>query len=198
MRKTNLPINAAGLRAIGIVGGKPVWPVMGGSTPEPPAPVEPTAPATPATPPSAPATDALGEPGKAALVAERKRASDAEKLNKELEARLKTIEDKDKSELEKAQQRIAELEKEHGHERTERLRLAAASKHSIPAEYLDLLTGTDEAALEVQAVRLAELVKAPKVPAFVPNPGQGTPPVASTEASVAAGAALYRQQHQKT
>lgn len=165
--------------------------------PEPtPVPVpEPTP-----TPPVAPVGEPLGEPGKAALEAERRDRKAAEKRAKELEERLQAIEDKDKTELEKAQARITELERNHETERAQRMRLQVATEHAIPAEFLDLLTGSDEEALKVQAERLATLIKgAPPVPPAPagPLPGQGTPPATPT-ATVAAGAALYAQHKQKT
>lgn len=173
MRKTILPVHAVtGLRAIGVINGKPVWPIMGGSSDEPPA-VTPEAPPVPTAPAAKPDPETLGEPGKAALESERKARKEAEKAAKDFEAKLKAIEDKDKSELEKAQARIAELEKEHGTERAQRLRLQTATEHAIPAEYLDLLTATDEESLQAQAEKIAALVTANGVRPPVALPGQG-------------------------
>lgn len=55
--------------------------------------------------------DELGEAGQKALDAFKSRARNAERENTALQARLKELEDKDKSELERAQSRVAELEK---------------------------------------------------------------------------------------
>lgn len=143
-------------------------------------------------------TDQLGEPGKAALSAERKARREAEKQLKELTSRLQAIEDKDKSELEKAQSRVAELEKQYGEERAQRLRLSVASQHSIPAEYVDLLTATDEEGLEQQAARVAQLVKASSAPEFARNPGQGAGNGEPVKPSVDSGRDLYRQKNNKT
>ncbi|GAA2774045.1 hypothetical protein [Saccharopolyspora taberi] len=140
-------------------------------------------------------TDQLGEPGKAALAAERKARREAEKQLKELTARLQSIEDKDKSELERAQSRLAELEKQYGEERAQRLRLSVATQHSIPAEYVDLLTADDEEALEQQAARVAQLVKASSAPEFARNPGQGAGNGEPVTPSVQSGRDLYRQKH---
>lgn len=53
----DLPIHFhTGLRAIGIVNGRPVWPIIGGSEPPaPPAPPPPPSPPVPAPPPAPPA-----------------------------------------------------------------------------------------------------------------------------------------------
>jgi hypothetical protein len=179
--------------------GRPIPFIGGGSDPAPapttdPAPAQPLAVPVPALAP-APAGD-LGEAGRKALAEERQARKDAEKRLKELSDRLQSIEDKDKSELEKAQQRLAQFEKDLADERTRRLRLQAASEHGIPADYLDLLTGTDEAALKTQAEKLAALVKNTTSGTPAPLPGQGTPSTAPA-ASVAAGAARYQQKHQR-
>lgn len=52
----------------------------------------------------------LGDAGEKALEAFKKRAREAEKRAKDAEAQVKKFEDKDKSDLERAQSRIAELE----------------------------------------------------------------------------------------
>jgi flagellar motility protein MotE (MotC chaperone) len=142
-------------------------------------------------------SDQLGEPGKAALSAERKARKEAERQLKELTTRLQAIEDKDKSELERAQFRLAELEKQYGEEKAQRLRLSVASQHSIPAEYVDLLTATDEEGLEAQAARVAQLVKASSAPEFARNPGQGAGNGEPVKPSVDSGRDLYRQKHTK-
>jgi hypothetical protein len=54
MRSTTLPVHAlTGLTAIGLVGGKPVFPVLGGSGPDDPPPTDPP-PADPPKPPDPP------------------------------------------------------------------------------------------------------------------------------------------------
>ncbi|MGK9270488.1 hypothetical protein KXR83_05745 [Williamsia muralis] len=59
---TDLPFHPiTGLQAIGFAGSKPVWPVMGGSTPEPP-PATPPAPTPPAGPPTPPPNADKGFP----------------------------------------------------------------------------------------------------------------------------------------
>ncbi len=106
----HLPVHPlTGLTAVGIVGGRPVWPILGGSgetlppsaapagQPTPPEPAQPPAPVpappgqpaptTPSAgdPPKDPAGDKpLGPNGEKALAAERKRADEMEKQLKAL------------------------------------------------------------------------------------------------------------------
>lgn len=167
----------------------------------PPAAPQPTAP-VPAAPPSA--EEPLGDAGKRALEAERQARKAAEKAQKDLEDRLRAIEDKDKTELERAQQRLAELEKNYATEQQQRLRLQVASAHGVTADDLVLLTGSTEEELTAQATRIAALntqrAAAMAPPAFAPAPaqmaGNGTPPAPA--ATVDAGRELYRQKHAKS
>lgn len=132
---------------------------------------DPTA-TDPTTPGEPSATDdTLGEPGKAALDAERNQRRALEKQLREANKRLQTIEDAGKSDLEKAQARVVELEKDNA----ELLQLRSAIDHKIPKDYLHLLTATDEETLAKQAESVVKLLGAqqPQVPAFAPNPGQG-------------------------
>jgi len=163
-------------------GGEPA--AGGGGTP----PV-PTPPAQPPAP-----GDQLGESGKAALDAERKARRDAEKTAKDLEARLKAIEDKDKTELEKATARVAELEQNWTTERATRLRLEIASEFEVGKDDLVLLTATTEDDLRAQAERIKARNDAAAGRPPAPLPGQGTPPAAPKTGSVSAGADEYRRR----
>lgn len=172
-------------------------------TPNPPTPTPtPTPPAPP--PPPTPPGEPLGDGGKAALDAERKARRDAEKAAKELAERLKAIEDKDKSELEKAQALAADLQAKYATAEAQRLRLQVATTHGIGSDDLVLMTGTTEDELAAQARRIVALntgrAAATAIPAFVPAPGQaagnGTPP--ATTPTVDAGRDLYRKKHAKT
>lgn len=169
--------------------------------PEPgdPAPTGPQpTPAPPNPEPPATGEDQLGDAGKAAIKAERDARKAAEKELNELRTRLQAIEDKDKSELERATARLAELEQNYTTERATRLRLEIASEFEISKDDLVLLTATDEDGLRAQAERIKARNDAIAGRPPAPLPGQGTPPAAPNTGSVAAGAALYRQQHQKT
>ena len=78
------------------------------------------------------------------------------KANAEAAKKLSEIEDAQKSEVEKAAERIAELEKQASEAQREALRFKVASKHGISDEDADLfLTGSDEETLTKQAERLA-------------------------------------------
>lgn len=103
---------------------------------------EPAATAAEVTTPPAAAEPAgekpLGEAGEKALEAFKQRAREAERAQKDLETKLKEFEDRDKSELEKAQGRISELEqsgtattRELQEARVEASILKAASKAGI-------------------------------------------------------------------
>lgn len=70
------------------------------------------------------ADDKLGDPGKRALENERKARRDAEKELKALRTKVREFEDRDKSDLERAQSRAAELEQQ----------VAAAQSRAVRAE----------------------------------------------------------------
>lgn len=82
-------------------------PTPSGATPDPSATQgqEP-----PQDPPSSGGTDDLGDAGKRALAEMRRQTRDLQTQRDELAQRLKTIEDADKSELEKAQSALSEHE----------------------------------------------------------------------------------------
>lgn len=78
------------------------------------------------------------------------------KENATAAARLKEIEDAQKSDSEKAAERIRQLEAERDNAHRETLRFRVASQHGISSEDADLfLTGADEETLTRQAERLA-------------------------------------------
>jgi len=114
---------------------------------------------------------ALGDPGKAALVRERQKASAAE-------AKVREFETRDLSELEKAQREAAENKAVADKATTEALRLRLATRHGISEEDAELfLVGTDEATLATQAERVAALRGTPPEPRIpAPDPGQGARP----------------------
>lgn len=89
--------------------------------------------------------------------------------------KLKEYEDRDKSELEKLQERATLAEQELEKARREQSRLSVATKHGIPAEHLDLLHGDTEEALEVQAQKIATLIAANNQPSRVVVGEQGEP-----------------------
>ncbi|GGF39056.1 hypothetical protein [Williamsia phyllosphaerae] len=117
----------------------------------------------------------LGDGGKKALVAERRRANSAERELKDIKAQLEQIEAAKLSDLEKAQKLAAEAQAEAVQVRAEALRYRIAAKHSITDEDAELfLTGGDEETLTRQALRLAErnAETSPKAGVYVPQSGQ--------------------------
>ena len=99
----------------------------------------------------------LGDAGKAALVAERKRAAEAERERNRLAARLKELEDAGKSEVQKLAEQVAAAERARDESAAEALRYKVAAKHGLSVEDLDLLGSGDESVLEVRATRIAAL-----------------------------------------
>ena len=167
-----------------------------GGDPAPGGP-QPT-PTPPAATPPATGEDGLGDAGKAAIKAERDARKAAEKERDEFRQRIQALEDKDKSELEKATARVAELEQSYTTERATRLRLEIASEFEIGKDDLVLLTASDEDGLRAQAERVKARNDASAGRPPAPLPGQGTPPAAPKTGSVSAGADEYRRKKQPT
>lgn len=116
--------------------------------------------------------ETLGDAGKAALAAERKRANDAEKLAREAQTRIKELEEKDATEIEKATRRIKELEEANlnlSNDVTSRdktiMRLNTGIEEGLPKNLIARLQGDDEDAIKADAVSLRELI-----PDSTPNP----------------------------
>lgn len=116
--------------------------------------------------------EALGDAGKAALAAERKRANDAEKKEREALARIKELEEKDATEIEKATRRIAELESSNQNLTADLanrdktiLRLNTGIDEGLPKNLIARLQGDDEDSIKADAASLRELV-----PDNTPNP----------------------------
>lgn len=109
--------------------------------------------------------ETLGDAGKAALAAERKRANDAEKQAREALARIKELEEKDATELEKATRRIKELEEANttltsdvaSRDKTI-LRLNTGIDEGLPKNLIARLQGDDEDAIKADAASLRDLV----------------------------------------
>lgn len=119
----------------------------------------------------------LGENGLKALKSERFRAEQAQKRAKAAEARLKEIEDAEKTELQRAQERIAELEKTtqaYEAEKTRaQMRASVLASKNVPSEWADFVTGDSEDEMNKAADRiLANLSSADQGPALRPTSGQ--------------------------
>lgn len=141
--------------------------------------------------------EALGDAGKAALAAERKRANDAEKLAREAQARVKELEEKDATELEKATRRIKELEQANAAltadvaaKDTTILRLNTGIDEGLPKNLIARLQGDDEESIKADAVSLKELI-----PDNTPNPFPKADPSAGPKgAGKTSNADLFAQQ----
>lgn len=126
--------------------------------PEAPATTEPAAPVVP--PAAAPQgdPDQLGDAGKRALAAERKRADDAEKARKALQDQIDQIEAAKLSDLEKAQKAATDAATTAAQAQQETLRLRVAMAKGIPASLVDRLRGTTEDEITADADELLKFV----------------------------------------
>lgn len=128
----------------------------------------------------------LGEPGKKALETERTARKQAEDKARTLAAQLKEIEDRDKTEAEKAAERLAEAEKRASEVEARATRAEVAAATGLP---VDLLAGPKSGSEEdvqgfadLLAAHIAEASKkAPNGPVI---PSQGKKP--TTEATESA------------
>lgn len=114
-----------------------------------------------------PASDSpeLGDAGKKAIEAERKRANEAEKAAKAAEAKLKEIEDANKSDIDKALARVAELEAANtqltsdlGKRDLTISRLNVGIDERLPKNLIARLQGDDEESIKADAASLRELI----------------------------------------
>jgi hypothetical protein len=171
--------------------------------------VDPAA-APPAAPPADPAAPApvvpdeskLGDAGKAALQVERD-ARAAEKARADAaEAKLQAAEDAKLSDIQRAQKERDDQAAENAKLKVANARLTALATHPVPAEYQELVVGTDEASYLASAKKIADLYaraegKAPK-PDPVPGSGNRSGDNNPAGGSLASGRELYAQKHKKT
>jgi hypothetical protein len=78
----------------------------------------------------------------------------------DVKAKLASFEDRDKSELDRAAQARDEAIANAAKASRELSIYRAAAKHGVPAEYVDLIDGADDAEIDAKAERVAELAKA--------------------------------------
>lgn len=131
----------------------------------------PEAAQTPDTGAQSDSEQQLGEGGKKALDAERRRANAAEKAQKALQQRLDELEANQLSKEERITRERDQAIRERDEARAEALRYRIASKFHISDEDAELfLTGTDEEILTRQAERLASRDK-PSEGLYVPAEG---------------------------
>jgi len=138
--------------------------------------------------------DQLGEAGKKALEAERRNARNAAKERDALAAKLKEIEDRDKSEAEKFADRIAVAESTVAQLPmmvADNLRTHLVALHNIPANDAELfLTASDPELLLKQVTRLLErgeeqANQRKKNGLHVPREGTSTNPAENDELATA-------------
>jgi len=129
-----------------------------------------------ATPTTDDDTD-LGDAGKAAIAAEREARRNAEKRLRDLEKSLKAYEDRDKTELQKWQERASEAEKRAEQAEFSALRNKVAASKGVPAASL---TGKTEEELDASADELiawrdqhAKPPATPPAPKRSPSSGGG-------------------------
>lgn len=145
----------------------------------------------------------LGEGGKKALTAERARADKAEKDARDLRAQLDKIAENQLSDIDRANKTASDAQAALADANTQIARLTALAKYPVPADYQDLVTGTDAESYEASAKKLHELHaraegKAP-APRPDPVPGSGTRTDGNPAGnSVSAGRDLFAQRHKSS
>lgn len=122
--------------------------------------------------------ETLGEAGKKALDAERAARKAAEDEQKKLAAKLKEIEDRDKSEAEKAAERLAAAEKRAAEVEARATRAEVSAATSVPVE---ILAGPKSSTVEditafATAVTAYVTEASKKSPSGPVIPGQGKQP----------------------
>lgn len=163
-----------------------------------------TAPASTPPPPTPAADPDLGDAGKRAIAAERKRASDAEKALKAANDRLAEFEQSKLSELERAQKateaataRAAELEQKLAASNRAAMAQRVAETKGLPIALAGRLQGDTEEELAADADHLVSHMGSagPRRPA--PDPGQGSRD-SDAPTGVTAGSDLYSRLHNTT
>jgi len=130
-------------------------------------PDEPAAPDTGPKPEKEP-TPALKEtkvPDEAYVKSLRKEAADSRKALEAANTRLRELEDRDKSEIEKATARATESERRAVEAEAKILRLQVAAERRFKASAVELLSGTTREEIEASADRLAAFAKDNETPA---------------------------------
>ena len=117
----------------------------------------------------------LGDAGKKALDAERKRADDAERAMKALQAQLQAREDASLTETQRLQKRLDDLQASYEAAQVEAIRNRVIAEQQIPANLAGFVTGDDEAALVASAQSLkAAVAEAAKPGTPAPDHSQGS------------------------
>lgn len=116
----------------------------------------------------------LGEGGKKALEAERKRASEAEKQAKALQAQIDSLNDAKLTETERLQKQLDALTSDYQAAQVDAARNRVAAEEQIPAGLVGYLTGSDEVSIRESAkVLKSAIAEASKPGTPAPDPSQG-------------------------
>lgn len=118
--------------------------------------------------------EVLGEGGKKALEAERKRASEAERSAKELQAQIDAINDAKLTETQRLEKQLAELQANYQASQIESARNRVIATEGVPASLASFVVGDSEQALQASArALLAAIAEASKPGTPAPDPSQG-------------------------
>lgn len=207
----SLPIHPiTGLRAIGVVGGKPVWPILGGSG-------EGGDGGTGGeggengTGGEGGDDEKLGEPGKKALQAERTRANEAEKardaLNTELDTlrkQVQAIEDSKLDDTQKLQRdadsnakRVGELETENTALQQANQRLLIAIEEKVPADWVARIQGATPDEMRADAQKIKSSLRDDSAGDHTPGAGHRGGDVVETAPGIGTLRAAYEQSARK-
>lgn len=116
----------------------------------------------------------LGDGGKKALDAERKRASEAEKQAKTLQAQIDALNDAKLTETERLQKQLDDLSSEYAKAQIESARNRVATEEQIPAGLVGYLVGDSEDSIRESAKSLkSAIAEASKPGTPAPDPSQG-------------------------
>lgn len=116
-------------------------------------------------------TPDLGDAGQKAIKAERDARKAAERTAADLTAKLKSIEDANLSDLERAQSAAAEAAQELAALRIENTRTRVALAKGVPADLIEFLTGSTEEEVAAKADILIARLNTSGTPK--PDPSQG-------------------------
>ena len=118
--------------------------------------------------------EVLGEGGKKALEAERKRASEAERSAKELQAQIDAINDAKLTETQRLEKQLSELQANYQASQIESARNRVIATEGVPSTLADFVVGDSEQALQASArALLAAIAEASKPGTPAPDPSQG-------------------------
>ena len=130
-----------------------------------------------------PLPDDLGDKGKQAIdrMKEQRNAAraaqrEAERIAAEQAAKLKAIEDKDKTELERATEAATAATARAEKAERESVRLKVIAQSTLPAELHEFVTGDTEDAMRASATKLADAVNAAPPRQPQPDGSQGPKP----------------------